>query len=52
MFVAIIDPFDDADVFLTTDAKLIKSAQNISLNVRVLNPVQWFMEVIKSENDN
>lgn len=44
--------YSNADVFLTTDDKLLKSAQNISLTVRILNPVQWFMEVIQSEDDN
>ena len=33
------------DVFLTTDDKLLKCANKIDLNIRVANPVVWFMEV-------
>jgi len=34
------------DVFLTTDDKLQRAASVIGLEVRVANPVIWFMEVI------
>jgi len=32
------------DVFLTTDDKLLKCANKIDLNIRVANPVVWFMD--------
>jgi predicted nucleic acid-binding protein len=38
----------NADVFLTTDDKLIKLAEKAQVNVKVINPVTWVMEV----NDN
>lgn len=51
-----IKPFDSfhialaesagADVFLTTDDKLIKLANKISLNVKVKNPLSWVAEVL------
>jgi len=33
------------NIFLTTDDKLLKSANKIDLNIRAANPVLWFMEV-------
>jgi predicted nucleic acid-binding protein len=33
------------DIFLTTDDKLLKQAGAANLNIRVANPVIWFMEV-------
>ncbi|GHV54640.1 hypothetical protein FACS1894206_07850 [Deltaproteobacteria bacterium] len=33
------------DVFLTTDDKLFKQAGTANLDIRVANPVTWFMEV-------
>lgn len=49
-----IKPFDalhlaladkgNADVFLTTDDKLLKSAQEIELTFKVMNPLQMIME--------
>lgn len=46
-----------ADVFLTTDDRLLKKATKYSqtINVRVDNPVQWLSEVVKigdSNNEN
>lgn len=43
-----------ADVFLTTDDRLLKKAQkNYQLiNVKVNNPVQWLAEVIQAEESN
>lgn len=35
------------DVFLTTDARLIRSCRSISLRVRVMNPVSYLAEVIE-----
>ncbi len=39
--------FADADIFLTTDGKLLKNAhKNIELlNVKIYNPVLWLTEV-------
>ncbi|MDQ2085742.1 PIN domain-containing protein [Herbivorax sp. ANBcel31] len=42
----------NVDVFLTTDDKLMKSVRKLSSNIRVLNPVQWFVEVIQFEDGN
>lgn len=36
----------DTEFFLTTDDKLIKACKNLSLNMKVLNPVSYFNEVI------
>lgn len=41
--------FGNANIFLTTDDKLIKSCGNLNLKFRVLNPATYFKEVI--END-
>lgn len=51
-----IKPFDSfhlalaesagADIFLTTDDKLIKLSDKISLKVRVENPLNWIAEVL------
>src|SRR3989339_451683 len=38
--------FGKVDFFLTTDDKLLKKLKNISINVKVLNPVNFLMEVI------
>ena len=38
--------FGNADIFLTTDDKLIKACQNLDLKTRVLNPVYYLAEVI------
>ena len=35
----------NADIFLTTDARLLKVASREKLNVRVENPAIWLMEV-------
>ena len=36
----------NADIFLTTDARLLKVASREGFNVRVENPATWLMEVI------
>lgn len=43
-----------ADVFLTTDDRLLKKAQKNSdlINVQINNPVQWLAEVIQTEDSN
>lgn len=38
-----------ADVFLTTDARLISSCRSVSLRVRVMNPVSYLAEVIEHD---
>jgi len=41
----------DADIFLTTDDKLMRKAlkNKKSLKIRVDNPIQWLMEVTKND---
>lgn len=34
----------EADVFLTVDERVISTCKNLSLNMRVMNPVVWFLE--------
>jgi predicted nucleic acid-binding protein len=43
-----------ADVFLTTDDRLLKKAQKNSglINVQINNPVQWLAGVIQTEDSN
>ena len=45
--------FSGADVFLTTDDRLLKRAISYSsqLVVRVSNPVQWFIDISQSQGD-
>ena len=38
--------FAEADIFLTTDKKLINRSMVANLKVRVLNPAVWIMEVL------
>lgn len=38
-----------ADIFLSTDDKLVRACQRLDINVRVMNPVSYLAEVI--END-
>ncbi len=40
-----------ADIFLTTDDKLLSRAQKYKnkINIRIENPVKWLMEVIENE---
>lgn len=42
-----------ADIFLTTDDRLLRKATQYQANisVRVANPVAWFMEVSKSQGE-
>jgi predicted nucleic acid-binding protein len=40
-----------ADVFLTTDDRLLKAAKRLEVTVAVANPVSWLMEVIQDEQD-
>ncbi len=41
--------FGKADVFLTTDKKLINATKRTTLSVRVTNPVAWLIEVLYDE---
>lgn len=41
--------FIEADVFLTTDAKLIKAAMRSDVKLRVANPLDFYMEVLNHE---
>lgn len=43
-----------ADIFLTTDDRLLKKSQKYSqlINVKINNPVQWLAEVIQVEESN
>ena len=38
-----------ADVFLTTDRKLLNAANRLGLKLKIANPVAWFMEVMDNE---
>jgi predicted nucleic acid-binding protein len=38
-----------ADVFLTTDDRLLRAAKQIEMNITVANPVTWLMEVLQNE---
>ncbi len=43
-----------ADIFLTTDDRLLKKAQKNTqfINVKINNPVQWLVEVLQVEENN
>ncbi|MCL2253746.1 MAG: hypothetical protein FWC09_04810 [Lachnospiraceae bacterium] len=38
-----------ADIMFTTDDRLEKACEKLDLNVRVINPVKWFLEVSNNE---
>lgn len=38
-----------ADIFLTTDDKLLHKAKEARLNVKVNSPIEWILEVIANE---
>jgi predicted nucleic acid-binding protein len=40
------------DVLLTTDKKFEKACSKINLNIKVMNPLDFFLEVIKNEYDD
>jgi len=44
----------DADVFLTTDDRLLRKAKKFSsiLNIEVENPTIWLMNVLQTEEEN
>lgn len=39
----------NAEVFLTTDIKLVKASKRIDLAVKVMNPIEFIMEVTENE---
>jgi len=39
----------NADVFLTTDDRLLRTARNLGITITMANPVTWLMEVTKDE---
>jgi len=41
--------YGKADVFLTTDKRLINAAKRVSIKVKVSNPAIWLMEVLYNE---
>ena len=38
-----------ADVFLSTDDNLLRTAGKLELKIRIANPISWLMEVINNE---
>ena len=38
-----------ADVFLTTDDRLLRAAIKLDLKIKIANPVTWLMEVMNDE---
>jgi predicted nucleic acid-binding protein len=41
--------YSKADIFLTTDKKLLHVAGRLKLNILTANPLNWFMEVDENE---
>ena len=41
--------YADVDVFLTTDARLVKTAARSDIKIRVENPLNYYMEVLSHE---
>ena len=39
-----------ADFFFTTDDKLVKACKKINLNVQIMNPLDYYLEMIKNAN--
>lgn len=39
-----------ADIFLTTDDRLLRTAKKIDLKIKAANPVSWLMEVLDNES--
>ena len=38
-----------ANIFLTTDDRLLRAASGMELHIKIANPVSWLMEVMKDE---
>jgi predicted nucleic acid-binding protein len=38
--------FGGADIFLTTDRRLLNAAQKVDVKIKVNNPLKWLMEVL------
>ncbi len=41
--------YSKADIFLTTDKKLLHKAERLKLDIKTANPLSWFMEVEENE---
>ena len=41
--------YADVDVFLTTDMRILKLAVRLNMRIRIDNPVNYYMEVLDSE---
>jgi len=39
----------NADILLSTDDRFIKASARTNSKIKVMNPVDWYMEVLKSE---
>jgi len=39
----------EVDIFLTTDDRLLRSANKLKLEIKIANPVSWLMEVMNYE---
>jgi predicted nucleic acid-binding protein len=44
--------YANADVFLTTDAQLIKAAARSDAKIRIENPLNFYMEVLRDEQSS
>ena len=40
---------NNAEIFLTTDDKLVLNANKVKLNIRIINPLKWITEVLSYE---
>ena len=41
--------YSKADIFLTTDKKLLHTVERLKLDLKTANPINWFMEVDENE---
>ena len=39
----------NADIFLTTDDRLLRTAKSLDVKIKISNPVSWFMEVMNND---
>lgn len=40
-----------ADILLTTDMKFLKAANKLDIKVKIINPIDFLMEVMENEYD-
>ncbi|MDR0648776.1 MAG: PIN domain-containing protein [Synergistaceae bacterium] len=38
--------FGEADIFLTTDRRLLNATQRVDVKIKINNPLKWLMEVL------